>query len=50
MARAASANVASIAVLRRNGFVERGREISFAAGAGGMIEETLFTLDAPDRA
>jgi RimJ/RimL family protein N-acetyltransferase len=44
-ARAASANVGSAAVLRKNGFVEIGRERSFAAGLGAEVEETIFRLD-----
>ena len=44
-ARAASANAGSAAVLTKNGFVEIGRERSFAAGVGGEVEETIFRLD-----
>ncbi len=43
-ARAASANSRSIAVLTKNGFVETGRETSFAEAAGAEIEETIFVL------
>lgn len=44
-ARAASANAGSAAVLKKNGFVETGRERSFAAGVGAEVEETIFRLD-----
>jgi RimJ/RimL family protein N-acetyltransferase len=43
-ARAASSNERSIAVLKRSGFVETGREFSYAEAPGGDIEETVFTL------
>ena len=43
-ARAASQNTRSIAVLRKHGFIEFGRETSFAEAAGGDIEETVFIL------
>ena len=43
-ARAASANSRSIAVMTKNGFVETGRETSFAEAAGAEIEETIFVL------
>jgi RimJ/RimL family protein N-acetyltransferase len=45
LARAASANAGSAAVLKKNGFVEIGRERSFAAGVGAEVEETIFRLD-----
>lgn len=44
-ARAASANMGSAAVLRKNGFVEIGRERSFAAGVAAEVEETIFRLE-----
>ncbi len=44
-ARAASANAGSIAVLGKNGFVEIGRERSYASGVNAEIEETIFRLD-----
>ena len=44
-ARAASANAGSAVVLGRNGFVEIGRERSFAAGVNADVEETIFRLD-----
>lgn len=44
-ARAASANAGSVAVLGKNGFVEIGRERSFAAGVNAEVEETIFRLD-----
>lgn len=44
-ARAASANAGSAAVLKKNGFVEIGRERSFAAGVGAEVEERIFRLD-----
>jgi RimJ/RimL family protein N-acetyltransferase len=42
--RAASANLASVAVLRRAGFVETGRNRDFAPGVGAEVEETIFRL------
>lgn len=44
-ARAASANAGSTAVLSKNGFVEIGRDRSFAAGVGAEVEETIFRLE-----
>jgi RimJ/RimL family protein N-acetyltransferase len=46
-ARAASDNVGSLKVLQRAGFTITGTEISYAAGRGAEIEETLLVLDAP---
>lgn len=43
-ARAASSNTRSIAVLKKSGFVEIGRERSFAQAAGEDIEESIFIL------
>jgi RimJ/RimL family protein N-acetyltransferase len=43
-ARAAGDNAGSLAVLRRAGFREIGREVSFAAGRGEEIEETVLRL------
>jgi RimJ/RimL family protein N-acetyltransferase len=45
--RAASANLASLAVLRRAGFVEVNRDRGFAPGVGAEVEETILRLDAP---
>lgn len=45
MARAATANLGSAAVLRRAGFVEVGRNVDFAAGVDADVEETIFRLD-----
>jgi RimJ/RimL family protein N-acetyltransferase len=44
-ARAASDNVGSLKVLQRAGFKITGTEISYAAGRGAEIEETLLVLD-----
>ena len=44
MARAASANLGSSAVLRKAGFVEIGRDVGFASGVGAEVEETIFRL------
>jgi RimJ/RimL family protein N-acetyltransferase len=44
-ARAASDNAGSLAVLRNAGFREVGRAVSFAAGRGGEIEETVLRLE-----
>ena len=43
-ARVAAANVGSRRVLARAGFVETGRETSYAAGAGRLVEELLLEL------
>jgi RimJ/RimL family protein N-acetyltransferase len=43
-ARAASDNVGSLKVLQRVGFKITGTEISYAAGRGAEIEETLLVL------
>lgn len=43
--RAASDNVRSLRVLERAGFVRTGTELSFAAGRGEEIEETIMRLD-----
>jgi len=43
-ARAASDNLGSLKVLRRAGFKITGTEISYAAGRGAEIEETLLVL------
>ncbi len=44
MARAASANAGSVAVLRKAGFVDIGRDVGLAEGVGAEIEETVFEL------
>jgi len=44
-ARAASDNLASIAILERAGFVRTGTEQAYASARGAEIEETLFRLD-----
>jgi RimJ/RimL family protein N-acetyltransferase len=44
-ARAASDNAGSLAVLRRAGFREIGREVSFAGGRNERIEETVMRLE-----
>jgi RimJ/RimL family protein N-acetyltransferase len=44
-ARAASDNIASLRVLEKNGFRTVGVEVSFAAGRGAEIEETILRLD-----
>lgn len=44
-ARAASSNVGSVRVLQKSGFVEVGRETSWADGVSTDVEETLFRLD-----
>ncbi len=46
-ARAASDNVASLAVLRRAGFEIIGTEVSYANARHGEIEETILRLDGP---
>jgi RimJ/RimL family protein N-acetyltransferase len=43
-ARAAAHNGGSIRVLEANGFVEVGREVSFADGVGADVEEVIFEL------
>ena len=43
-ARAASDNIGSLKVLQRAGFTITGTEISFAAGRGTEIEETILVL------
>ncbi len=43
-ARAAAHNLASIAVLERNGFTEVSRNVDFAPGLGREVEEIVFTL------
>ncbi|MEN2739174.1 GNAT family N-acetyltransferase [Microbacterium sp. X-17] len=43
-ARVAAANIGSQRVLARAGFVETGRETSYAAGAGRPVEELLLEL------
>jgi len=43
-ARAASDNAASLRVLRKLGFAPLGTELSFAAGRGAQIEETILEL------
>jgi RimJ/RimL family protein N-acetyltransferase len=43
-ARAASDNLGSLKVLQRAGFKITGTEISYAAGRGAEIEETLLVL------
>jgi RimJ/RimL family protein N-acetyltransferase len=45
MARAATANAGSTAVLRRAGFDEVARNVDFAPGVGAEVEETIFRLD-----
>ena len=47
MARAASDNAGSLAVLRKVGFREVGTEVAYATGRGREIEETVLRLDAP---
>jgi len=44
-ARAAEHNLGSRRVLERNGFVEIGREISWADGVGGEVVEHIYRLD-----
>lgn len=44
MARVAAHNVGSATVLRRAGFVEVGRETSYAPGVGADVEEQVFRL------
>ena len=44
-ARAASDDVGSLAVLRKAGFHEIGREVSFANARQGEIEETILRLE-----
>jgi RimJ/RimL family protein N-acetyltransferase len=44
-ARAASDNAGSLRVLTRAGFVPIGTEVSYAAGRGCEIEETVLRLD-----
>lgn len=46
LARAASDNAGSLAVLRRSGFRTLGTEIAYANQRGEEIEETLLRLDA----
>jgi RimJ/RimL family protein N-acetyltransferase len=43
-ARAAVHNLASIAVLTKCGFTEVSRNVAFAPGVGGEVEEIVFTL------
>lgn len=43
-ARAATHNLASIAVLQKTGFTEVSRDVAFAAGVGREIEEVVFAL------
>ncbi|WP_396667808.1 GNAT family N-acetyltransferase [Microbacterium sp. R86528] len=43
-ARAASHNLASIAVLEKCGFTEVTRNVDFAPGLGRQVEEIVFTL------
>ncbi|AGL18754.1 GNAT family N-acetyltransferase [Actinoplanes sp. N902-109] len=45
LARAASDNAGSLAVLRKAGFVPAGKEIAYANQRGTEIEETLLRLD-----
>lgn len=44
-ARAATDNAASLAVLKKAGFREVGRAVSFAPGRQAEIEETVLTLE-----
>ncbi|MEO8528837.1 MAG: GNAT family N-acetyltransferase [Pseudolysinimonas sp.] len=44
-ARTASHNAGSARVLERNGFLEVGREVSFANAIGAEIEEIIHRLD-----
>ena len=43
-ARAAAANAGSLRVLEANGFVEVGRETSWAEGVGAAVEEVVLVL------
>lgn len=45
VARVASANVGSLRVLEKSGFVGVGRETSYADGVSDEIEETILRLD-----
>lgn len=47
MARAASDNAGSLAVLRKAGFRPVGKEVAYATGRGEEIEETVLRLDGP---
>ena len=46
MARAASDNAGSLAVLRKVGFRAVGKEVAFANARGAEIEETVLRLDS----
>ncbi len=47
IARAASDNAGSLAVLRKTGFTKTGTEIAYANQRGKEIEETVLRLDTP---